>query len=1420
MLKNNIFKLLKTIIIFFLLFIVKNTYASTWTWDFTSSGDYTISSSTGITITWSLATLNQNTLVHTWVISNATNYNWAYDVVVDWNYAYMTNFLWNRVSVLDISNPSSPTLVGSVIDSATTYLVWVSWIIKDGNYLYVASNTDDAVQVIDVSTPSSPTVIWSLRDTTNLNWARWIAKTWNYLLVTTDVRDAVTVINVSNPATPTRVTTLRDTTNLNWARDIKISWNYAYVASYDWDRLTVLNITTPTSPTVAWNINDGTNLNWAHNVEISWNYAYVSAYLNASVRVIDITTPTSPTAVTNISWWNFSITNPRDLLVDWDYLYIASYGSDVINIADISNPISPSYVTSITHNASNPLLDWADWLYKVWDFIYVASYISDALEILRLSYQTTSPYIQPITPLNYWTANNLLTFSQTLWAWNQWTVTYQISKNNWTTWYYWNWSAWTSTTWWVSNSSSASVINSNLSSFNLISWGTWLFTFRAYLTSDWVQNLELDQVQVTASDPASPWWITGMSLWLKANKWTNSTTDWASITSWADQSGNWYDATTWVAPSYVNNDTNNLNYNPLINFNWTSYLENLNNWSNSTTYFIVIVPTSKIDWTITWEAPFWFDCTSWVLSSWTCWLPFAWSVLGAFTISMNDEVISHAIWASTARRSAQIWAYSYAAGNPMLIWYNENASANGTDIYEKWIKIDNYTTNTYQKISTADYRIWRSLDSANPFPYTWKVAEIIDYTTRLTDTDRQKIESYLAVKYGITLSWGTLNYIASDWTTIWSIASAWTYTYNIFWIWRDDSSWLWQVKSKSSNDSSVITLEAIWEWTNISNSFVDISNKEFFMVSNNNWSNTWTQTWNPTWYEILTRKWKVQEIWDVWTLNLDFDVWNTNFDIPIYNSWSLYYFVYDSNNNWLLSDETPIAMTNTAWSIWKVSWLNLSNWQIFTLAWITSLNNAPTNITLSNNTINENIVAGSTIWTLSTTDSDSWDTHTYSFVVWIWDTDNSSFTLSWNILKINESPDYEIKNTYYIRIQTDDWHWWQFQKQFTININNVWEAINSIIDFETPWKYTVTSWIWSRVTTNPYEGSYSIQSNNQSIANSQSCFEVTNTFYGWTWTISFYYYVSSQSWWDYLRFYIDNVEQQNWSWTVPWTLYTNSSISAWNHIYKWCYIKDWSINTWTDNAYVDYITFINNNDLIPPTIASTNYSSWYLLPWWNHNLIIYYNDASSWVNTWSSLISLYKWNWTAWWSDISSTWLNLAWKTITTTQATYPTNNLSYWKYYYNFQISDNMANTSSTWVTFYIDEPVIILNTWSLDLWNLSSQDWLKFSSWELIVTIKTLWAPFQLQLLKNTDLVTWSWSIIIDWDWTKWVWYDKSPYTYVNKNIWTYPVIWTWALNINTNWDNNIYNFPIKIWTLIWEEQSAWNYIMNVSFRSIFEY
>nr|WP_294937763.1 hypothetical protein [uncultured Flavobacterium sp.] len=72
-------------------------------------------------------------------------------------------------------------------------------------------------------------------------------------------------------------------------------------------------------------------------------------------------------------------------------------------------------------------------------------------------------------------------------------------------------------------------------------------------------------------------------------------------------------------------------------------------------------------------------------------------------------------------------------------------------------------------------------------------------------------------------------------------------------------------------------------------------------------------------------------------------------------------------------------------------------------------------------------------------------------------------------------------------------------------------------------------------------------------------------------TLSFYYRVSSESNYDYLRFFIDGVQQNQWSGTVGWTQQTYL-LAAGSRTVRWEYIKDSSASTGEDAAYIDDIT--------------------------------------------------------------------------------------------------------------------------------------------------------------------------------------------------------------------------------------------------------
>ncbi|GAB4366513.1 MAG: hypothetical protein Kow00121_03960 [Elainellaceae cyanobacterium] len=101
---------------------------------------------------------------------------------------------------------------------------------------------------------------------------------------------------------------------------------------------------------------------------------------------------------------------------------------------------------------------------------------------------------------------------------------------------------------------------------------------------------------------------------------------------------------------------------------------------------------------------------------------------------------------------------------------------------------------------------------------------------------------------------------------------------------------------------------------------------------------------------------------------------------------------------------------------------------------------APTDITLTPSAVNENVAAGTQVGTLTTADPDNinGDTHTYTLVAGAGDTDNGQFTLSADgKLSVNFSPDFELKKTYSIRVQTKDRGNKTFEKVLTVSINDL-----------------------------------------------------------------------------------------------------------------------------------------------------------------------------------------------------------------------------------------------------------------------------------------------------------------------------------------------------------------------------------------------
>jgi hypothetical protein len=102
-------------------------------------------------------------------------------------------------------------------------------------------------------------------------------------------------------------------------------------------------------------------------------------------------------------------------------------------------------------------------------------------------------------------------------------------------------------------------------------------------------------------------------------------------------------------------------------------------------------------------------------------------------------------------------------------------------------------------------------------------------------------------------------------------------------------------------------------------------------------------------------------------------------------------------------------------------------------------NNAPTDIQLSRNDVDENLPAGTVVGLLSTTDADLPQSHTYSLVSGQGSDDNASFSINGDSLKTAAILDYETKNSLRIRVRTTDNGMGNltYEKNFLVIVNGV-----------------------------------------------------------------------------------------------------------------------------------------------------------------------------------------------------------------------------------------------------------------------------------------------------------------------------------------------------------------------------------------------
>lgn len=163
--------------------------------------------------------------------------------------------------------------------------------------------------------------------------------------------------------------------------------------------------------------------------------------------------------------------------------------------------------------------------------------------------------------------------------------------------------------------------------------------------------------------------------------------------------------------------------------------------------------------------------------------------------------------------------------------------------------------------------VGNSPDSSFTNGWNGNVNEIMYYPWDLTAIERQKINSYLGIKWGVTLDQTTAtDYLDSNGSVIWNAASGGIYKNDITGIGRDDCGALYQKQSTSTDGDDIVSLglgSTGLVATNQDNTNTFSADKKFLLFAHNGVVITnKTQTNLPgslsSCYSRLQREWQVQ----------------------------------------------------------------------------------------------------------------------------------------------------------------------------------------------------------------------------------------------------------------------------------------------------------------------------------------------------------------------------------------------------------------------------------------------------------------------------------------------------------------------------------------------------------------------------------
>lgn len=359
--------------------------------------------------------------------------------------------------------------------------------------------------------------------------------------------------------------------------------------------------------------------------------------------------------------------------------------------------------------------------------------------------------------------------------------------------------------------------------------------------------------------PAFPITVTSSfsSFWYKADQGTSTTTDNSGIASWADQSGQSNDASSRNTPPAY--QVSGWNFNPKVNFSSGYFLTAGNKIADDMTFFAVYNSIQN-----TGSSSFWL--TPAIIGGETS------AVTNDYTLSTNSGKL-YFKGTSGDNFGAQTTA-TYNDGKVRIVSVTRQKSASGAIyLYVNGEQAATAASDNTSLTGPTQLGIGNHYGYQASAQFVGDISEVFGVNNVYSALQRQGFESYLAIKYGISLSG---NYYSSGGTAVWTTAGG--YQNDVHGIGRDDVYGLDQRSSRSENPGTdILTIQSGSAFSSPSNAQTGTAllDGQFLLTGHNNGSTTALSEWS-TGINVIARKWYAQVTNSLPTESFQFDLTGTS----------------------------------------------------------------------------------------------------------------------------------------------------------------------------------------------------------------------------------------------------------------------------------------------------------------------------------------------------------------------------------------------------------------------------------------------------------------------------------------------------------------------------------------------------------------